>query len=73
VSRRLTLAALDSQLELYIEEPIEVSNYNMTMQVLIMLDYAIELYTLWHINYPRAHTSRNPFLKLARYLKLFLG
>jgi hypothetical protein len=46
VSRRLTLAALDSQLELYIEEPIEVSNYNMTMQVLIMLDYAIELYTL---------------------------
>jgi len=43
VSRILTLAALDSRLQLYIEEPIEVSNYDTTLQILITLDYAMEL------------------------------
>jgi hypothetical protein len=46
VSRILTLAALDPRLELYIGEPIEVSNSDTILQTLITLDYAIELYTL---------------------------
>jgi len=40
------LAALDSRLELYIGEPIEVSNYDTILQILITLDYAIESHTL---------------------------
>jgi hypothetical protein len=73
VSRILTLAALDPRLKLYIGEPIEVSNSNTILQTLVTLDYAIELYTLWHIYYSRAHTSRNPLLGLVRYPKLLLG
>jgi len=46
VSRILTLAALDSSLELYTGEPIEVSNLDTILQTLVSLDYAIELYTL---------------------------
>jgi hypothetical protein len=36
------MAALDSRLQLYIEEPIEVSNYDTTLQILILLDNAME-------------------------------
>jgi hypothetical protein len=68
-----TLAALDSRLELYIGEPVEVSNYDTMLQTLVTLDYAIELYTLWHIDYSHAHTSHHSLLKLARYPKLLLG
>jgi hypothetical protein len=46
VSRILTLVVLDSRLELYIEEPIEVSNYDTILQILMTSDYAIKLYTL---------------------------
>jgi hypothetical protein len=67
-----TLAALDSRLELYIGEPVEVSNYDTLLQILITLDYAMELYTLWRINYPHAHTSHHSLLMLFRYLKLLL-
>jgi len=40
------MVALDSRLQLYIEEPIEVFNYDTILQILITLDYAMELYTL---------------------------
>jgi len=73
VSRILTLAALDSRLELYIGEPIEVSNYDTILQTLMTSDYAIKLYTLGHNYSPRAHTSHYSLLKLARYLKLLLN
>jgi len=33
----------------------------------------MELYTPWHINYPRAHTSHSPCLCLVKYPKLLLG
>jgi hypothetical protein len=39
---------LDSRLQLYIEGPIEVSNDDTILQILITLDYAMELYTLTH-------------------------
>jgi hypothetical protein len=68
VSRILTLAALDPWLKLYIGELIEVSNSDTILQTLVILDYAIELYTLWHVYYLRAHMSRNPLLRLVRYL-----
>jgi hypothetical protein len=73
MSKILILAALDSRLELYIGEPIEVSNYNMILQTLISLDYTIELYILWHLNYLRAHLLRYPYLSLVKYPKLLLG
>jgi hypothetical protein len=60
VSRILTFAALDSGHELYIGEPIKVSNYDTILQTLVPLDYAIKLYTLWH-------TSHYLLLKLVRY------
>jgi hypothetical protein len=41
VSRILTLAALDSRLELYIREPIEVSNPDTILQTLVSLGYAM--------------------------------
>jgi len=66
-------ATLDSRLQLYIEEPIEVSNYDTTLQILIPLDNAMELYSLWLIDYPRAHTSHYSLLRLTRYIKLLLG
>jgi hypothetical protein len=72
VSRILTWAALGSWLELYIGEHIEVSNQDTILQTLVSLDYAIELYTLWHIDYPRAHTSHYPCLSLVKYPKLLL-
>jgi len=40
------MTALDSRLELYIGESIEVSNPNAILQTLVLLDYAIGLYTL---------------------------
>jgi hypothetical protein len=67
------LVALDSRLQLYIEGPIEVSNDDTILQILITLDYAMELDTLWHIDYPRAHTSYYPCLCLVKYHKLLLG
>jgi hypothetical protein len=72
VSRILTLAALDSWLELYIGEPIEVSNPDTILQTLVSLDYAIEPYTLWHIYFPRAHTLHYSCLSLVKYSKLLL-
>jgi hypothetical protein len=33
----------------------------------------MELYTLWHINYPRAHTSHYLCLCLFKYPKLLLS
>jgi hypothetical protein len=67
-----TLATLDSRLKLYIGEPIEVSNYDTILQTLVTLDYAIELYTLWHESYSLAHMSRHSLLKIANHLKLLL-
>jgi hypothetical protein len=63
---------LDSRLQLYIEGPIEVSNDDTILQILITLDYAMELYTLGHIDYPRAHTSHYLCLCLVKYPKLLL-
>jgi hypothetical protein len=37
------------------------------------LDYAIELYTLCHKYYQRAHTSHYSLLKPVKYHKLLLG
>jgi hypothetical protein len=73
VSRILTWVALDAWLELYIGEPIEVSNPDTILQTLVSLDYAIELYTLWHIDYLCAHMSHYPYLSLAKYPKLLLN
>jgi hypothetical protein len=75
MSRILTLAALDSRLELNIGEPIEVSNYNTILQILMMSAYAIKLYTLslGHNYFSHTHTSHSLLLKLVRYLKLLLG
>jgi len=66
------LGCIGFQLELYIGEPIEVSNYNTILQTLVTLDYAIEP-KLYDTNYPLAHTSRHSLLKLARHLKLLLN
>jgi hypothetical protein len=68
-----TLAALNSRLELYIGEPVEVSNYDMILQILITLDYAMELYTLWYKSYPLAHPPCYSCLSLVKYPKLLLG
>jgi hypothetical protein len=73
VSRILTLAAFDSRLELYIGEPIEVSNYDTILQILMTSDYAIKLYTLGHNYSPRVHTSHYPCPSLVKYPKLLLG
>jgi hypothetical protein len=57
----------------YIGESIEVSNPDTILQILMTSDYAIKLYTLWRIYYPRAHTSHHPCLCLVKYHKLLLG
>jgi len=45
--RLLTRTPIGFQLlELYLGEPIEVSNYNTILQTLVALDYAIELHPL---------------------------
>jgi len=74
VSRILTLTALDSwlkyhscssYLELAVGKQLKSPLYVPANIYDIRLSYWT--YTLWHINYPCAHTSHHPHLKLVRY------